>query len=140
MDNFKGKEDPREHLQHLKYSCYIIANDDILMLRIFPMNLEIQSLYWYNNFPQHSIFIFEQLANQFLDHFGINIRKRDSITYLSKLSQFDDEAISDYVSHWRAIIINMPYSLPQKELVKLFFRICNKHISSILQNQRHLTF
>lgn len=96
MDKFKGKEDPREHLRYFKYSCYIIANDEIIMLRIFHMNLVGQALDLYNNLLQHSIFSFEQLANQFLDHFGINIIKRDSIMDLSKLSQFDDKSISSY--------------------------------------------
>ena len=86
IDKFKGKEDPREHLRQFKYSCYIISNDDVLMLHTFPMTLAGQALDWYNNLLQHSIYSFEQLAYRFLDHFAINIRKRSSIMDLSKLS------------------------------------------------------
>lgn len=35
MEKFKGKEDLREHLGKVKYSCYIIKNDDVLMLKHF---------------------------------------------------------------------------------------------------------
>lgn len=34
---------------------------------------------------------------------------------------------------------NIPYSLPQEELVKLFSRSCNMHIYFILQIQIHST-
>lgn len=88
------------------------------------MTLAVQDLDLYNNLPQFSIFSFEKLANKILDHFGINTRKRDSITDLSKLSQFDDKSILAYVCIWRAVVMDMPYTLPQEELVKLFSRIC----------------
>lgn len=39
IDKVKGKEYPREHIRQFKYSCYIISNDDILMLHTFPMML-----------------------------------------------------------------------------------------------------
>lgn len=39
MHIFIGKEDPKQHLRKFNYSCYIIANDDVLMLRNFPMML-----------------------------------------------------------------------------------------------------
>lgn len=51
IDKFKEKEDPKEHLHQFKYSCYIISNDDVLMLRTFPMKLVGQALDWYNNLP-----------------------------------------------------------------------------------------
>jgi len=89
MDKCKRNEDTKENLRQFKNSCSNIANDDVLMLRNFPMTLEGEDLDWYNNLPQHSIFSFEQLANQFLDHFWINIRKRASIMDLSKLLQYN---------------------------------------------------
>lgn len=48
--------------------------------------------------------------------------------------------MSNYISRWQAILIDMHYSLPQEELVRLLSRSCNKHISSILQIQHHSTF
>lgn len=39
MDKFKGKEDPEEHIRQFKCSCYILANDDVLMSRKLSMNL-----------------------------------------------------------------------------------------------------
>lgn len=49
IDKFRGKENPREYLHEFKYSCYIISNDDVLMLCTFPMKLAGQALDWYNN-------------------------------------------------------------------------------------------
>lgn len=48
---FKGNEYPREHLRQFKYSCYIIRNDDVIMLRKFLIILMGQALDWCNNFP-----------------------------------------------------------------------------------------
>lgn len=44
------------------------------------------------------------------------------------------------MSQWYAIMIDMPYTLPQDEFVKLFSRSCNKPISSILWIQKYCTF
>lgn len=140
IDKFKGKGDPGEHLKQFKYSFYIINNDDVLMLRNFPIILMGQPLYLYNNLLQHMIYSFEKLADKFLDHFVINIHKRASIMNLGKLSQFDDESISNYICRWRAIVTDMPYTLPQDELVKFFSISYNKHISSIPRIQQHCTF
>lgn len=51
IDKFRRKKYPRKHLHQFKYSCYIISNDDILMLHTFPMTLVGQALNWYNNLP-----------------------------------------------------------------------------------------
>lgn len=61
------------------------------------MNLAGQALDWYNNLPQHSIFSFEKLANQFMEYFGIKIKKRVSIIDLSNFYQFFYESILDYL-------------------------------------------
>lgn len=59
---------------------------------------------------------------------------------LNKISQFEEESINDYVVIWRAIVIDLTHALPQEELIKMFGKICNKHISSILQMQKHKMF
>ena len=140
IEPFKGKEDPKEHLRKFTFSSYQIANDDSLMLRIFPMTLAGQALDWYNSLPMHSLYTFEQLANQFLEHFRINIKEKSSITDLTRLQQFPDETIQDYISRWRVVLTSMPYTIPQEELVKLFSQSCLRPIASILQIQQHRTF
>jgi len=97
IENFKGKEYPRDHLRQFKYSYYLISNDDVLMIRKFSMTLKGHDLDWYNNFPQHSIYPFEQLESLFLDHFSINIIKISYIIDLTRISQHDNEFINDYV-------------------------------------------
>jgi len=36
--------------------------------------------------------------------------------------------------------MDIPYTLPQEELVKLFSMSCNKHISLLIEIQINLTF
>ena len=95
---------------------------------------------WYNNLHQHRIFSFEQFKNQFLDHFRITIRKGAFVTNLRKLYQFEDKSILHYVCRCREIFMDIPYTLPQEELVKLFSMSCNKHISLLIEIQINLTF
>lgn len=137
---FKGKEYPRDHLRKFKYSCYLISNNDVLMLSTFLMNLAGQALDWYNNLSRHSIYSFEQLASLFLEHFSINIRKGSTITDLTGIFQYYDESINDYVVRWRVIIIDFLYALPQEELIRIFCKSYNKSISSNLQIQQHKYF
>ena len=76
------------------------------------MTLTGQALDWYNSLPMHSLYTFEQLANQFLEHFRINIKEKSSLTDLTRLQQFPDETIQDYISRWWAILTSMPYTIP----------------------------
>ena len=140
IDELKSKEDLKEHLRHFKHACYVIAHDNIFLLRIFSMTLRDQSMNWYNTLLQHSLCSFEQLGNPFLEHFSINIKKRASISYLIRLSQFDQESILDYVARWRYLITNMDFSLSQEELVRLFSKSCIKQISTHLKIQKYRTF
>lgn len=118
--NFKSKEDPKENLRHFKHACYMIVNDNALLLRTFSMNLKGQAMNWYNALAQHSLYSFEQLANTFIENFSINTKRRASIIDLMKLSQFNQDSILNYVARWRYLIIDMKFSLPQEELVRLF--------------------
>lgn len=126
IDKFTRKEDPSEHLMRFKYSCYNFNHDNVLMLRFFPMMLGGQALNWYNNLPQHSILSFEQLANQFLNYFDINIKRISSITDLLNISQHDDDSIKYYMAIWREIGMDLPYPLPHDELINIFTNSCHK--------------
>lgn len=98
IDKFKSKEDLKEHLKHFKHACYFIGNDNVILLNFFPMNLKGKPMNDYNSLLQHSLYSFEQLANLFLEHFSINIKKRASITDFMKMARFDQESIFDYVA------------------------------------------
>jgi len=114
IDKFKGKEDPKEHLIHFKHACNLIANDDALLLRTFPMILWVQAMNWYNSLSQHSLYSFEKNLNLILECFSTNIKKRNSIIDLIKLSQFDQESISKFVSKWCYMIMDMNFSLHRR--------------------------
>jgi len=64
------------------------------------MTLFGQAMDWYNNLPEYSIKSYSQLANLFLQHFRINIKDKTSITDLTRLQQFLDESINDFISRW----------------------------------------
>ena len=140
FDKFKGKEDPKDHLRTFKHECYLINHIDPLMLRIFPMYLSGQALDWYNSLGQHSLHTFQQLANLFLNHFSINIKRKTSLSDLYNLKQFPDEPIADYVTRWRSIIHDLTFPIPQAELTHLFSKSYAKHISNTLQIQNLPSF
>ena len=49
INMFKSKEDPKERLRYFKYECYLITNDNALLLRTFPMTLRGKAMNWYNS-------------------------------------------------------------------------------------------
>lgn len=51
IDKFKSKEDPKEHLRHFKHACYMIAHDNALLLKTFPMTLGDKAMNWYISLP-----------------------------------------------------------------------------------------
>ena len=68
----------------------------------------------------------------FIEHFRINIKDKTSITDLTRLQQLQDESVTDFISRWRVILISMPYTLPQEELVKIFSQSFLRSIASTL--------
>lgn len=104
------------------------------------MTLIGQAMDWYNNLLEHSIKSYSQLANLFLQYFKINIKDKTSIIDLTRLQQFLDECISDFISRWRVILTSMPYTLPKEELVKLFSQSYLRPIASMLIIQKHKIF
>jgi len=104
------------------------------------MTIRVQVMNWYNSLPHYSLYSFKKLANLFLEYFSINIEKRASITDTTKLSQLDQESISDYVSRWRNFSTDMSFSLPQEELMRLFSKGCNKQISTLIKIQQLKNF
>ena len=52
IDKFKSKEDPKENLRHFNHAYYMIAHDNALLLKTFPMTLGGQAMNWYNALPQ----------------------------------------------------------------------------------------
>ena len=99
FNRFNSKEDPHQHLWSFKHGCYLIAHDDALLLRTFPMSLTGPALDWYSGLPRHSIFSFNHVAQAFLDHFSINIVKKVTMTDLYSMHQYEDESIADFVAH-----------------------------------------
>lgn len=85
-------------MRRFKYSSYLITDDDALMLHVFPMMLTRQAMDWYNNLLEHSIKSYSQLVNLFLQYFGINVKDKTSFTDLTRLQQFLDESINDFIS------------------------------------------
>lgn len=140
FDKFKGKEDPKDHLRMFKYECYLIDHTDPLMLRIFPMNLGGQALDWYNSLGQYSLHTFQQLANLFLNHFSINIKRKTTLSDLYNLKQFPNELIVDYVTRWRYIFHELIFPIPQAKLTNLFSKNFAEHISNTLQIQHLSSF
>jgi len=57
-----------------------------------------QAMDWYNNLLEYSIKSYSQLANLFLQHFRINIKDKTSIIDLTRLQQFLDESINEFIS------------------------------------------
>lgn len=88
-----------------------VINNNISLYMI----LRGQAMNWYNSFPQHSLYNFEQLKKNILDQFSINVKKWASIIDSTKLSQYDQESITDYLARWRNLITNINFLLPQED-------------------------
>lgn len=68
------------------------------------------------------------------------MKDKTSITNLTRLQQFHNESVTDFISRWTIILTSKPYTLPQEELVKMFIQRCLRPIASTLLIQQHKTF
>nr|GMD28292.1 uncharacterized protein LOC109147379 [Ipomoea batatas] len=93
--------DPREHLVSYQAKMQVLGVEDPLMCKAFLPILKGLAQKWFLALSSRSIKSFNDLADQFLTHYAVNIKPQRNLTYLSRVHQAEGESLKTYLARWQ---------------------------------------
>jgi len=94
---FDGKGDPKQHIAHFIETCNNADTCYDLLVKQFVRSLKGLAFDWYADLASASIDGWEQMQNEFLNHF-YNSRCTVNTSELGNTNQFDQEPVIDYIN------------------------------------------
>uniref|UniRef100_A0A0V0I7P5 Putative ovule protein n=1 Tax=Solanum chacoense TaxID=4108 RepID=A0A0V0I7P5_SOLCH len=134
-----GRGNPRQHIAHFIETCSSGGIHGDLLVKQFFRSLKENSFDWYTDLEPESIDCWEQLENQFLNHF-YSTRRAVSMMELTNTKQSKDEPIVDYINRWRMLILDCKDQLSKISAVEICIQGMHWGLVYILQGIKLQTF
>ncbi|XP_025660953.1 uncharacterized protein [Arachis hypogaea] len=90
-----------------------------ILCRTFPTFLDGATLIWFSNLPEGSISNFDELADQFVNHFAASKIYVHNSDYLSTIKQGPNESLKDYMTRFAEATNEIPNLNPKVHLYAL---------------------
>jgi len=100
---FDGKGNPKQHITHFTETCNNAGTDGDLLLKQFVCSLKCLAFDRYTDLASVSIHSWEQMENEFLNHF-YSTGRMIIISELTNTRQRDEEPV---INCWRALSLNV---------------------------------
>ncbi|XP_015948012.1 uncharacterized protein LOC107472993 [Arachis duranensis] len=108
--------DPNVHVTKFQAMMFMNKDSDQILCRTFPTFLDGAALIWFSNLSEGYISNFDELANQFVNHFAASkIYVHDS-DYLSTIKQGPNESLKDYMTRFVKATNEIPNLNPEVHL------------------------
>ncbi|XP_072064486.1 uncharacterized protein [Arachis hypogaea] len=89
---------------------------NLILCRTFPTFLDGAALIWFSNLPEGSISNFDELADQFVNHFAASKIYVHNSDYLSTIKQGPNESLKDYMTRFAEATNEIPNLNPEVHL------------------------
>ena len=93
---YNGRMDPVEHVSHFSQKMAVQSRDEALMCKIFPSNLGLMAIRWFNGLKANSIDSFKKLTQSFGAYFITCSRVPLPLGSLLSMSMRDGETLKAY--------------------------------------------
>ncbi|XP_016199065.1 uncharacterized protein LOC107640031 [Arachis ipaensis] len=105
---YQGIGDPNVHVTKFYTMMFMNKESDPILCRTFPTFLDGASLIWFSNLPEGSISNFDELADQFVNHFAASKIYVHNSDYLSTIKQGPNESLKDYMTRFAEATNEIP--------------------------------
>ncbi|XP_025652729.1 uncharacterized protein [Arachis hypogaea] len=95
---------------------FMNKDSDTILCRTFPIFLDGAALIWFSNLLEGSISNFDELADQFVNHFAASKIYVHNSDYLSTIKQGLNESLKDYMTRFAEAINKLPNLNPEVHL------------------------
>ncbi|XP_015953833.1 uncharacterized protein LOC107478205 [Arachis duranensis] len=89
---------------------------DPILCRTFPTFLDGVALIWFSNLPEGYISNFDELSDQFVNHFAASKIYVHNFDYLSTIKQGPNESLKDYMTRFAEATNEIPNINPEVHL------------------------
>ncbi|XP_071705181.1 uncharacterized protein [Rutidosis leptorrhynchoides] len=132
-------ENPLEHIQHFNDLCdiykYKDVTDNAFKLRAFPFTLQGEVKVWLRSLPYDSIRTFQDLTNEFINHFFPPSKVERLPMEINGFTQRGDKSLYDaWVRFKKMLRACPPQGLTKKEYINSFYRGCNALMKQYLDS------
>ncbi|XP_057756244.1 uncharacterized protein LOC130975463 [Arachis stenosperma] len=121
---YHGIGDPNVHVTKFYTMMFMNKESDHILCRTFPTFLDGAALIWFSNLPEGSISSFDELADQFVNHFTASKIYVHNSDYLSTIKQGPNESLKDYMTRFAEATNEIPNLNPEVHLHALKSGIC----------------
>ncbi|XP_016192703.1 uncharacterized protein LOC107633610 [Arachis ipaensis] len=113
---YNGIGDPNVHVTKFQAMMFMNKDSDQILCRTFPTFLDGAALIWFSNLPEGSISNFDELADQFVNHFAASKIYVHNSDYLSTIKQGPNESLKDYMTRFAEATNEIPNLNPEVHL------------------------
>ncbi|XP_057734663.1 uncharacterized protein LOC130950136 [Arachis stenosperma] len=113
---YNGIGDPNVHVTKFQAMMFMNKDSDPILCRTFPTFLDGAALIWFSNLPEGSISSFDELADQFVNHFAASKIYVHNSDYLSTIKQGPNESLKDYMTRFAKATNEIPNLNPEVHL------------------------
>ncbi|XP_052111672.1 uncharacterized protein LOC127743058 [Arachis duranensis] len=113
---YQGIGDPNVHVTKFHAMVFMNKESDLILCCTFPTFLDEAALIWFSNLPEGSISNFDELANQFVNHFAASKIYVHNFDYLSTIKQGPNESLKDYMTRFVEVTNEIPNLNPEVHL------------------------
>ncbi|XP_025627281.1 uncharacterized protein [Arachis hypogaea] len=121
---YQGIGDPNVHVTKFHAMMFMNKEFDPILCHTFPTFLDGAALIWFSNLPKGSISNFDELVDQFINHFAalkIDVHNSD---YLSTIKQGSNKSLKDYMTRFTEATNEIPNLNPEVHLYALKSGLC----------------
>ena len=93
---YNGNTDPVEHVSQFNQRMAVHSKNKALMCKVFPSNLGLAAMRWFNGLKADSVYSYRQLTQAFGSRFITNSRASQPLSALLSLSMCDGETLKTY--------------------------------------------
>ncbi|XP_016194976.1 uncharacterized protein LOC107635942 [Arachis ipaensis] len=113
LNPYVGIGDPNIHVTKFHTMMFLNKEFDPILCRTFPTFLDGAALIWFSNHPEGSISNFDELANQFVNHFAASKIYVHNFDYLSTIKKGPHESLKDYMTRFVEATNEIPNLNPE---------------------------
>ena len=102
---YNGRIDPVKHVSHFNQKMAVYSKDETLMCKVFPSNLGLVAMRWFDDLKTGSINSFKELTRTFGSRFITCTKVPRPLDSLLSLSMWEGETLKTYSDrYWKMYV------------------------------------
>ena len=107
FSTYDGSNDPFDHIMHYRQLMTLDIGNDVLLCKVFPANLQGQTLSWFYYTLMNSVNNFRNLLEAFVEQYLCSARHKQNISTLQNIKMQENESLREFVKRFGQTILQV---------------------------------